>query len=145
MSLIPNLLQSPRASSILVGEEILSRGIPPGDGQQKPSLVTSLLNRSTSQPLLSTSSSPASTPTALHVVCTTRDIIWLDDRMPGKDLMRWCHGRLGRHGNGADRTLSLLEIPPTTNESGKLQLPCPFQFVPASDSGLKQIENQSND
>lgn len=88
---------------------MLSRGIPLGPNQS-PSLITSLRTPSPSTHLFSASLEPSTTPTALHIVCTTRDVIWLDERMPGKDLMRWAHGRVGKKGKGVDRTLSLTQV-----------------------------------
>lgn len=49
----------------------------------------------------------------MHVVSTTRDVLWIDERMPGKELLRWAHDRVSKEGKGFDRTLSLLEVPST--------------------------------
>ncbi|KAL8293091.1 hypothetical protein RQP46_000785 [Phenoliferia psychrophenolica] len=102
-------LGSPKASSTLVDLGMLSQGIPYGT-DQSPSLVTSL---ATPSPRASHNAGDAPTPpnpTSIHVVCTTRDIIWLDDRMPGRDLMRWAHGRAGSSNRGHDATLSLMHL-----------------------------------
>lgn len=50
------------------------------------------------------------TPTSIHVVCTSRDIIWLDDRMPNRDLLRSEHGRAGKGGRGEDCSLEIMEL-----------------------------------
>lgn len=47
----------------------------------------------------------------MHVVATTRDVLWVDERMPGKDLLRYAHDRVGKEGKGPDRTLALTEVP----------------------------------
>ncbi|KAK4703191.1 hypothetical protein P7C70_g3026, partial [Phenoliferia sp. Uapishka_3] len=108
MSFLPSPLQSPTASSTLVDIGMLSRGIPYGL-DQSPSIVTSLAVPSPATPLCSVDA-PAVTPTSIHAVCTTRDIIWLDARMPGKDIMRWAHGRTGRSSRGYDTSLSLMHL-----------------------------------
>ncbi|ORY58693.1 hypothetical protein BCR35DRAFT_355386 [Leucosporidium creatinivorum] len=93
-------LRSPTSSTTLVTPDLLSRHIP--YGQTGPSLLTSLLTRSPN------SSSP---PTSHHLFSTTRDLLFIDDRMPNKELFRWAHNRVGKEGKGVDRTLSLIEIP----------------------------------
>lgn len=72
-----------------------------------PARVTSLLSRSPTHPDLH---SPVP-HTAVHVICTTRDVLWLDERMPGRDVLRWKHSRVGIEGKGSDTSLSLLEMP----------------------------------
>ncbi|GAA5978523.1 hypothetical protein JCM10908_004388 [Rhodotorula pacifica] len=98
--------RSPNSSLVLVDEDILTAH--PAFHDPSPARVTSLLSRSPSHPALRS----AAPPTAIHVVCTTRDVLWLDERMPGPDVMRWKHGRVGIEGKGSDTTLSLLELPP---------------------------------
>jgi hypothetical protein len=56
-------------------------------------------------------------PSGLHAVCTTRDILLLDERMPGKEIVRWYHGRVGIEGKGVDRTLSLMEVNGESSDS----------------------------
>ena len=65
-------------------------------------------------------------PSALHAVCTTRDVLLLDERMPGKEVIRWFHGRVGREGKGVDRTLSLMEVTPDQSDDSTLS---PFLLV----------------
>lgn len=62
-----------------------------------------------------------STATPLHVVCTTQDVLWLDERMPGRDLLRWRHGRVGPEAKGVDRTLSLFELPTHAGDADGIQ------------------------
>lgn len=49
----------------------------------------------------------------MHVVATTRDVLWVDERMPGRDVLRYAHDRVGKEGKGPDRTLALTEVPST--------------------------------
>lgn len=102
-------LQSPKASLTLVTPALLAHDLPPGR-DRSPSHITSLCTPSPAARLDSLLA-PTSTPTPLQVVSTTRDVMWLDERMPGKDLMRCRHGRLGKEGRGPDRSLGLIEVP----------------------------------
>ncbi|BGP13889.1 hypothetical protein JCM10213_002528 [Rhodosporidiobolus nylandii] len=72
-----------------------------------PALFTSLLSPSPSNP-----SSLPREPTALHTLCTTFDILHLDERMPGRAVLRVAHNRVGVEGKGVDRTLAITELPP---------------------------------
>ncbi|GAA5830391.1 hypothetical protein JCM11251_001331 [Rhodosporidiobolus azoricus] len=111
-------LRSPRASLTLVDSSILSSHLP--FGASAPSLITSLLSRSPTLPSSSLTTSPA-VPSATHVVCTTRDILYLDERMTGRgEMLRIAHDRAGIEGKGVDRTLSLVEVPPcSVSEAGR--------------------------
>lgn len=102
---------------------MLSRCIPYGP-HQSPSIVTSLATPSPRTHLRPTNSA-LTTPTSIHTVCTTRDIIWLDDRMPGRDLMRWAHGRSGRGNKGLDATLSLMHIGGDVDKDSGTSICCP--------------------
>ncbi|GAA5862252.1 hypothetical protein JCM3774_004838 [Rhodotorula dairenensis] len=99
-------LRSPTSSLALVDDAVLAAHPPFHD--LSPAKVTSLLSRS---PTLPGSLHPPAPHTTIHVVCTTRDVLWLDERMPGRDVLRWKHGRVGIEGKGSDTTLSLLELP----------------------------------
>ena len=44
--------------------------------------------------------------------------MWLDERMPGRDVLRWRHGRLGKEGRGPDRSLGLIEVPSLNGDGG---------------------------
>ncbi|GAA5941015.1 uncharacterized protein JCM15063_000620 [Sporobolomyces koalae] len=98
-------LRSPNAALELVGSQTLSRYLP--YGTNAPAFVTSLLSRSPSTRY---------TPTSIHAVCTTRDVIWIDDRMVGDardgEVLRWNHERVGVESKGVDRTLFIQELPP---------------------------------
>lgn len=98
-------LRSPTSSTTLVDGDILKRH--PSWDTPGPARITSLLSRSPTHPL----SASSSCPTPIHVVCTTRDVLWLDERMPGREVLRWHHGRAGIEGKGSDTTLSLIEVP----------------------------------
>ncbi|GAA5912423.1 hypothetical protein JCM6882_005508 [Rhodosporidiobolus microsporus] len=98
-------LRSPRASLTLVDSGTLSTHLP--YGTSSPSLITSLFSRSPAAP-----SSLHPPPSAIHVVCTTRDILYLDERMTGRsEVLRIAHDRVGAESKGLDRTLSLVEVP----------------------------------
>lgn len=99
--------QSPTSEIVLVDANVLSAH--PPFHESLPNKVTSLLSRSPTHPDAQSYTMP---PSAIHVVCTTRDVLWLDERMPGRDVMRWSHGRVGIEGKGSDTSLSLLELPP---------------------------------
>ncbi|GEM09675.1 proteophosphoglycan ppg4 [Rhodotorula toruloides] len=105
-------LGSPSASLTLLNNDLLSLHLPFGD--TSPALVTSHLERTPPRKHFAP-------PTSLHVVCTTRDILWLDERMPGREVLRRQHGRVGIEGKGSDYTLSLLEIPPHANDPAQVQ------------------------
>ncbi|BGO97725.1 hypothetical protein NBRC10513v2_001720 [Rhodotorula toruloides] len=105
-------LRSPSASLTLLDKDLLSLHLPFGDAA--PALVTSLL-----QPLPRPYA--VASPTSLHTVCTTRDLVWLDERMPGREVLRRQHGRVGIEGKGFDHTLSLLEIPPHADDPPSTQ------------------------
>lgn len=100
------LLQSPKSSLTLLSDTLLSAHLP--YGTPSPSLVTSLLSPGPSSPF-----TPTSLPTAIHTVCTTHDILLLDERMPGREVFRRSHDRTGIEGKGVDRTLSISEGPST--------------------------------
>ncbi|GAA5968283.1 hypothetical protein JCM11641_003796 [Rhodosporidiobolus odoratus] len=101
-------LRSPRASISLVTPLILSSRLP--HGASSPSLVTSLLRQSA--PTI------PSSPSAIHTVCTTRDLLWLDERMPGREALRRAHDRVGFEGKSEDRTLSITELPRSETVAG---------------------------
>jgi len=97
-------LRSPNSSLELVGSDLLSRY------SNQPSIVTSLLERSQDQDWRGRERS-----TTIHAVCTTREVVWVDERMTGRrgcEVLRWDHERVGVEGKGFDRTLSILEFPP---------------------------------
>ncbi|BGP30096.1 hypothetical protein JCM10296v2_001848 [Rhodotorula toruloides] len=100
-------LRSPSAFLSLLDQDLLALHLPFGD--TSPALVTSLLQ----PPPLSYAVAP---PTSLRTVCTTRDLLWLDERMPGREVLRSQHGRVGIEGKGFDHTLSLLEVPPHVDD-----------------------------
>ncbi|GAA6027069.1 hypothetical protein JCM8097_006086 [Rhodosporidiobolus ruineniae] len=109
-------LRSPRASLTLLDSHLLSSHLP--FGTTIPSLLTSLLSPSPSPP--SSSPLPAfAPPPAIHTVCTTRDLLWLDERMPGRAVLRWAHNRVGAEGKGVDRTLRLTELPAAEGAEGE--------------------------
>ncbi|GAA5991302.1 hypothetical protein JCM5350_005327 [Sporobolomyces pararoseus] len=101
-------LRSPTSSLHLIGEETLSRYLPFGVNAQ-PSRITSLLERTDS----------STSPPWIHAICTTRDIIWCDQRMAsegkgsgrGSEVLRWSHERVGIEAKGVDRTLTITEVP----------------------------------
>ena len=99
--------QSPRASLQLVDSLLLSQHL--AHGETDPARIVSLLRRSPS--IFDHSLAPL-TSTAQHVVATTHDVLYLDERMPSRTLLRWKHGRCGLESKGVDLTLSLLEVPP---------------------------------
>ncbi|KAK4058765.1 hypothetical protein OIO90_000211 [Microbotryomycetes sp. JL221] len=70
-----------------------------------PSSITSLL-----APSGEYASAQSRSPPSVHVVATTRDVLWLDERMPGRDLLRFAHSRFGRGGKGDDLTMALQEV-----------------------------------
>ncbi|KAJ8295486.1 hypothetical protein OF846_001711 [Rhodotorula toruloides] len=105
-------LRSPSASLTLLDKDLLSLHLPFGD--TSPALVTSLLQSSPR-------SEAFAPPTSLHVICTTRDLLWLDERMPGREVLRRQHGRVGIEGKGSGYTLSLLEFPPHANDAPSTQ------------------------
>ncbi|GAA6062350.1 hypothetical protein JCM10212_005692 [Sporobolomyces blumeae] len=109
-------VRSPTDRLLLVGDGILARYVPYESSSTPtgPALVTSLLQRSPSFLPSSRSTPPASLGTAtpwIHPVCTTRDVVWVDERMPGKEVLRWAHDRVGLEGKGVDRTLTIVEVP----------------------------------
>ncbi|GJN88547.1 hypothetical protein Rhopal_001513-T1 [Rhodotorula paludigena] len=112
-------LRSANASLTLAGESVLSLHRP--YGSTGSALITSLLSRSLSPPPFTTPLPSTSTATPLHAICTTQDVLWLDERMPGRDLLRWRHGRVGPEAKGVDRTLSLLELPRHTGDADGVQ------------------------
>ncbi|GAA5848640.1 hypothetical protein JCM8547_004582 [Rhodosporidiobolus lusitaniae] len=103
-------LRSSSSSLTLVDSRILTSLLP--FDSTSPTLIVSLLSRS---PISPSPSSPYSPPTSIYTVCTTRDVLWLDERMPGREVLRWGHNRVGLEAKGPDRTLSLIEIPPYTS------------------------------
>ncbi|KAI5476513.1 protein of RNA polymerase I-specific transcription initiation factor RRN6-like family [Pseudohyphozyma bogoriensis] len=108
-------LRSPKATSTLLDSTVLSSASS-GHTSSPHSIITSLSVASPHSPLLS-SLPPTFTPTSIHVVSTTKEVIWVDERMPGKDLMSWSHGRVGKNGKGEDWTLALMEVPRMAAES----------------------------
>ncbi|GAA5834837.1 hypothetical protein JCM3766R1_003260 [Sporobolomyces carnicolor] len=115
-------LRSPTSQLGLLGSETLSRY--PPYGSARPALVTSLLSRSASPPDgRNTDAGPANS--WMHTVCTTRDVIWLDQRMAGgrageAEVLRWEHERVGIEGKGVDRTLTITELPRLSEDSTAL-------------------------
>ncbi|GAA5894185.1 hypothetical protein JCM8208_002371 [Rhodotorula glutinis] len=99
-------LRSPKASVQLVDPHLLAQHLT--HGETDPARVVSLLRRSPSSSDLSL---PLPTSTTQHVVATTHDVLYLDERMPSRALLRWKHGRCGPESKGVDLTLSLLEVP----------------------------------
>jgi hypothetical protein len=109
-------LRSSNSSIELIGQETLSRYSPLSSSRSSStSLITSLLERRSS------SSSSSSSSPWLHTVCTTRDLIWIDQRMVkqggvgrgggGGEVLRWEHERVGIEGKGVDTTLTITELP----------------------------------
>ncbi|GAA5965219.1 hypothetical protein JCM3765_006359 [Sporobolomyces pararoseus] len=110
-------LRSPTSSLHLIGENTLARHLPFGTNSQ-PSRITSLMERSR----LSTP------PPWIHTICTTRDIIWCDQRMAGEsggggasEVLRWSHERVGIESKGVDRTLTITELPSVTVSNSDLR------------------------
>lgn len=114
--------QSPKSSlSLITSTQLTTRG--PLVPKSQPNLITSLANPQSAIPFRAFSS-PTETPTPIHTICTTSDIVWLDERMPGKDVLRWGHDRLGRNGRGFDRTLQIMKLPSQPGESdGEFSIP----------------------
>ncbi|GAA5853097.1 hypothetical protein JCM9279_000856 [Rhodotorula babjevae] len=107
-------LRSPRASVQLVDPHLLSQHL--AHGETDPARIVSLLRRS---PSVFDSPIAPPTTTAQHVVATTHDVLYLDERMPSRALLRWKHGRCGLESKGVDLTLSLLEVPPHACDSAQ--------------------------
>ncbi|GAA5931247.1 hypothetical protein JCM3775_004974 [Rhodotorula graminis] len=99
-------LRSPRASLQLVDPHLLAQHL--AHGETDPARIVSLLQCT---PPTSNSFLSSSTSTAQHVVATTHDVLYLDERMPSRALLRWKHGRCGPESKGVDLTLSLIEVP----------------------------------
>lgn len=101
-------LQSPTVSSTLINKAALEADIP--YGHAGPAHILSLLERSPRNPYHSDAHGQLD-PTALHGMVTDRDVMWVDQRMPGNPVISWSHERVGRNGQGYDHTLSLQEFP----------------------------------
>jgi hypothetical protein len=91
-------------------------------------VVTSLTTPS-STTTLSSRLSATTTPSPFHTICTTHDVVWVDERMPSKYVMKWAHDRAGAGGMGYDTTLSLMSVPPLDYEEHPDCASCPLQLI----------------